>query len=119
MNRPGIVLVGHADAAVHLDALAGGEAGDVGGLGLGDGDEERRLRVAGVEQLRGLERGGAGDLDLAVKVRGAVLERLEFADRAAELLALGEIVDGHRRNPRRDPDQLRRRPGATGVERAH
>ena len=65
----------------------------------------------------GLERRGAGDLDLAVEMRGAVLKRLELADQLAELLALLEIIDGHRRCAGGDADQLGRGAGAAGVER--
>ena len=107
------MLVGHADAAVHLHAFLHRQRRDAAGLGLGDRDEQLRLRVAGIEQLRRLERRGAGDLDLAVEMRGAVLQRLELADQLAELLALLEIVEGHfagaRRRPR--PARPRRRRG--------
>ena len=92
--------------------------GDVRRLGLGDRDVELGALVAAVEQLLRLERRGAGDLDFAIEVRGAVLERLEFADQLAELLALLEIVDGHRRCARGDADQLGRGARAAGVERA-
>ena len=41
-----VMLVGHAYPAMHLNAFAGGEPGDVGRLGFGDGDEELGLFVA-------------------------------------------------------------------------
>src|SRR5258708_34454807 len=47
-----------------------------------------------MERLERLENGGGGDLDLDVKLRGAVLQRLEFADQLAKLLALLEVADG-------------------------
>src|ERR1700682_994819 len=47
-----------------------------------------------IERLQRLQHRGAGDLDLDVKLRGAVLQRLEFADQSAELLALLEVADG-------------------------
>src|ERR1700730_320578 len=47
-----------------------------------------------VQRLQRLQHRGAGDLDLDIELRGAMLQRLEFADRLAELLALLEIADG-------------------------
>ena len=87
------------------------------GLGLGDRDEQLGPLIAGIEQLRGLERRGAGDLDLAIEMRGAVLQRLELADRFAELLALLKIIEGHRGSAGGDSDQLGRRAGAAGIQR--
>ena len=77
----------HTDAAVHLYALLGYQSADaIDGVfscrhrafTLGLRTVERRCRVDG---------GGAGLLDLDGKVDHAMLQRLEFADRDAELLA--------------------------------
>ncbi len=45
-----------------------------------------------------------------------MLERLEFADQSAELLALLEIIDGHVHRPARHARALRRRADAPGGE---
>ena len=100
------MLVGHADAAVHLDTFLDGERGGFGGLRLGDRGHQLGARVARIEQLGRLERGGAGDLDLALEMRGAVLQRLIFANEAAELLALLEIIEGHLAGAGRDANKL-------------
>ena len=47
-----------------------------------------------------------------------MLQRLEFPDVFAELLALLEIVDGHVRGTGGDPDQFSRRTRAAGIESA-
>ncbi len=70
----------------------------------------------GVEQLRGLERSGPGNFDLAVEVCGSMLQRLEFADQAAELLALLQIFEGHLARAGRDADQLGRGARTSGIE---
>ncbi len=51
------------------------------------------LEIA-VQRLQRLQHRGAGDLDIDIELGGAVLQRLEFADQLAELLALLEIRDG-------------------------
>ena len=76
--------------------------------------------AAFVEQLLRLERRRAGDLELRIEMRGAVLQRLEFADQPAELLALLQIVDRHRPSTpsRRRPAPPRRRRGRRSSTRA-
>jgi len=50
-----VVLVGHADAAVHLDRFVGGEQERVGETRLGERDELRRLRAVLVDrEARGI-----------------------------------------------------------------
>ena len=51
-----------------------------------------------VERLQRLQHRGAGDLDIDIELGGAVLQRLEFADQLAELLALLEIRHGAAEN---------------------
>src|SRR4029078_3108841 len=46
-----------------------------------------------IEHLQRFEHRRAGDLDVDIELRSAMLQRLEFADRLAELLALLEIAD--------------------------
>src|SRR4051812_17939896 len=113
-----IIFVGHADAAVHLHALLHRQRRRSAGLRLGDRDHCLGIRAALVEQLLRLERRGAGDLQLGIEVGGAMLEGLELADEPPELLALLEIIDGHRHRCGTDADQLRSGAGAAGIEHA-
>src|SRR6266404_2311115 len=46
-----------------------------------------------IQRLQRFEHRRAGDFDVDIELRGAVLQRLEFADRLAELLALLEVAD--------------------------
>src|SRR3546814_20789180 len=84
-----------ADAAVHLHALAHRKVGSAAGLRLGDGNYQLCAFAALIEQLLRLHHRGARDFHLAIKVRGAVLERLKFADQLAELLAFLAVGYGH------------------------
>ena len=112
------MLVGHADAAVHLDAFPDRELGDVRGLGLGDRDVAARPRSSPASSSRAALSAAARAISISrIKVRGAVLKRLELADQLAELLALLEVIEGHRRRARGDADQLGRRAGASRAER--
>src|ERR1700680_3621046 len=79
-----IELVGHAHAAMHLHALLNRQRGRRAGARL-----RHRHRGAGIlkiciQRLQRFEYCGAGNLDLDIKLRGAMLQRLEFADRLAE-----------------------------------
>src|SRR5260221_6343535 len=83
-----LVLVGHADAAMKLDRLLADSAPGAAALDLGGGDGAAAL--AGVLRLR--HHGGeifhaARLLQGDEHVDGAMLERLERADRDTELLA--------------------------------
>src|SRR5580658_1389985 len=89
-----LVLVGHADAAMHLDAFVADEKKRVAGLGLGDAREFARIAGAGVDRAQRRDHRRARELDLAEHLRGAMLQRLEGADAHAELLAVFEILHG-------------------------
>src|SRR5437016_2089624 len=109
----GVHMVGLAIAM--FIALYGWGAGY---FGWSDPEHKVQLAlVAAVEQLRRLERRGPRDLDFGIKMRGAVLERLELADQFAELLALAEIVEGHRRGTASHADQLRCRARVSREQR--
>ncbi len=56
-------------------------------------DHQLARPAAVIEQLLRLHHRRAGDLDLRIEMRGAVLQRLEFADQLAELLARPEVVE--------------------------
>src|SRR5579872_1177534 len=83
-----VIFVRHSDAAMHLYAFAHGKVGDACSFGLCDRDIKWALLMVAVDQGRSLERRRTGNFDLAVKMCGAMLECLEFADQLAELLAL-------------------------------
>src|SRR3546814_9529599 len=71
-----------------------------------------RSFAALIEQLLRLHHRGARDFHLAIKVRGAVLERLKFADQLAELLAFLEVGDGHVHRTLADADEFGHSAGA-------
>src|SRR5258708_1526778 len=102
-----LVLVGHADAAMKLDRLLADSAPGAAALDLGGGDGAAAL--AGVLRLR--HHGGeifhaARLLQGDEHVDRAMLERLERADRDAELLARLEVLDGELVHDRHRADRL-------------
>jgi hypothetical protein len=108
----GVVLPGDADAAEHLDAVLG--------VGLGGLDPDARGDRGGDGQLAGIAiacgagRVGGGDrhlLGAAQHLGAQVLDRLEAADRLAELLAHFRIRD---RGVQRPPGDARRFGGQHG-----
>ena len=106
------MLPREADAAVELEAVADDEALAVAGRGLG----HRRGHGAAVVVLGDRERGEVGErggpLDGEVAVGQPVLERLERADRPAELLAvLGVLERGLEDGPARGHRGQRERGG--------
>src|SRR6267378_4354794 len=60
----------------------------------------------------------AGDFDLDIKLRGAMLQRLEFADRLAELLALLEVANGAAEHLLAEPDHFGGHRAAADIEYA-
>src|SRR5690606_18349182 len=113
-----VELVGHADAAVHLHRLLDGESAGGPGPRLGDGDVLGGAGRVLVEPRQGLGDRRPGELDLAVQVRGPMLQRLEFADELAELLALRQVGDGSGEDLVGDAEHLGRERRPTGVQRA-
>src|SRR3546814_16943939 len=71
-----------------------------------------RSFAALIEQFLRLHHRGARDFHLAIKVRGAVLERLKFADQLAELLAFLEVGAGHVHRTLTDAEEFGRSDGA-------
>src|SRR5690606_15243036 len=90
-----VELVGHADAAVHLNALARHPIERLPDLGLRQARELRDLlgAAAFVERGQRLEHTRFRQLHLAEHVGSTMLERLERANRYTELLALLQILD--------------------------
>src|SRR6185295_12933771 len=82
-----VVLPREPDTAVDLDALARDVTVRVRAVGLRHRGGERRLRDVVRDGPRRVVRRGLRTLDLDQHVRALVLDRLEAADRAAELLA--------------------------------
>ncbi len=92
----GVVLPGEPDAAVDLDALRGAAEEGLRAVRLRDGRRRRELRVvARVGHAGGVVRGRSRRLDRHEHVRKLVLDRLEGADRAAELHAGLGVFGGH------------------------
>src|SRR5947208_1911399 len=92
-----VVLVGHADAAVHLDRLVADEHVGVGAARLGGSRHAGHVGVVGpvVEGAVRRHHRGAGELDLHVQLGGAVPEGLEAADRDTELPAGLQVFQRH------------------------
>src|SRR3954465_9001810 len=87
-------LHGHADAAVQLNRLLTDEFSGLADLNLGGADGGRALlRVVEIAGHGGEHRHAARLLQRHEHVGGTVLQRLETADRHAELLAGLEILD--------------------------
>src|SRR5262245_49491660 len=82
-----VVLVGHPDAPVHLYALVADHHEGVGAPRLRHACQPCHTGVVGVLVQRAVrgENDGACELDLDELARRTVLERLEAADRHAEL----------------------------------
>ena len=91
----GVVLPGDTDAAEHLDAVLGvGLRGlDAGGRGDRGGDGKLRICVPG-GGLSGISRGHRDLLGAQQHLGAHVLDRLEAADRLAELFAHLRVLDG-------------------------
>ena len=89
------VLPGEADTPVQLHAFLGCQGGGVPAGRLGQGDRDRGVRVVVGQAGGGVPGRGPGLADGHPQVRGAVLQRLERADRAGELVPLLQVGDGH------------------------
>src|SRR5258708_22400412 len=114
-----LVLVGHADAAMKLDGLLADIAPGTAGLDLGGGDGAAALAF-----IRRLGHHG-GEIFHAARllqgdehVDGAMLERLEGADRDAELLARLQVLDCELVHHRHRADRLGGERGDGEVDRA-
>src|SRR6266849_7082582 len=113
-----IELVGHAHAAMHLHALLHRQRRGRTRARFCDRDRRACILKIRIERLQRLQHRGAGDLDLDVKLRGAVLQRLEFADQLAELLALLEIADGAAEHFLAEADHFRGHRAPADIEHA-
>src|SRR5687767_6964265 len=89
-----LVFEGHADAAVELNALLADEPARLADLHRGRGYRPGPLGGIGIVHAHGGEvRHAARLLQLHEEIDRAVLQRLEAADRHAELLARLEIIE--------------------------
>src|SRR5580692_2520862 len=82
-----IVFPGVSEAAVDLDALLRGPGEGLRAVDVGERGGERRVRLVVGDGRAGVLRRRPGALDLKQHRGALVLDRLERADRAAELLA--------------------------------
>src|SRR5204863_1274250 len=82
----------------------------------GDARPGRGLRI--VEHALGGEHRRLGELALYPEIDRAMLQRLEAADRFAELLARAQIVERHLEHALAEPGELRARGDERRIERA-
>ena len=102
-----VVLPGDADTTEHLDAVLGVGLGEFDARGRRDGSGDRQLRIVGVIGCAGRVTCGHRDLLGAQQhLRAHVLDRLEAADRLAELLANLRVFGGGLQCPSRQPGGL-------------
>jgi hypothetical protein len=111
------MLVGHADAAMHLHAFLDASAALRPALALATRTISSALSGRRSSSCAALSDAAARDFDLAVEMRGAVLQRLELANQLPELLALLEIVEGHVGCAGPTPTNSAAAPALSGVER--
>jgi hypothetical protein len=90
-EEPDVEIVGHTDAAMHLDGLGGGLVRGRAELGLGQAGQFRKVLAPFVQRLSGLEYHGLAHFDFRMQLSSAVLQRLE-ADGYAELFALLQVI---------------------------
>ncbi len=86
--------IGDAHAAMHLGGGARDEAADLGQMRLGVRGRQRGLGGNGIEGMGRIPDQRAGRLEFGRHLGAQMLDRLEGADDAVELLALLGIVHG-------------------------
>ena len=101
---------------MHLHAFLHRALGRGAGVRFCLRHDQRRLRRVFVHGLQRAEHERARELDVDVEFRGAMLQRLEFADRAVELPALLEVGERALEHGVSQSEQLRRDHRAPEVE---
>src|SRR5215204_5513436 len=94
-----VVLPGEADATVQLQRRSGDLAGHGGGVRRGHAGRGRRVVGTGVGGHRRRVRGRTHAHHLLGHARAGLLDRLEATDRAAELDADADVVEGQLEHP--------------------
>jgi hypothetical protein len=102
----GVVLVGEPDPPEHLDAGLGDRYRALEGDRRGDVGRERPLLVVSKGHRGDVPGSGGHRLRRLEHLGTQVLDRLEAADRLAELLAHLGVVDGDVEAPAGDPGRL-------------
>src|SRR6476660_5087764 len=87
-----VELISHAHAAMHLHALLHRARRGRARARLAYRHGRTGFGEVCIELLQRLHHRGPGDLDIDVELRGTMLQRLEFADELAKLLALLQIL---------------------------
>src|SRR5271156_3347951 len=105
-----VVLPGEADTTEGLDGLATDEALTIVGRGLGHGDSSGPVRRVLIDGGDGEVAQGACPLDGEEHVAHLVLDRLEGADRDAELLAVLDVGQQQLEKGVAGADRLEREP---------
>src|SRR5438034_301564 len=101
-----VVFPGEADAAVHLDGVAADLARGVADVRLRHRGRERAVLGAAGERPRCVVGRRVRVLDLQQHLGALVADRLEGADRLAELLAHLRVLHGHVQAPARGAQHL-------------
>src|SRR5262245_26155076 len=102
-----VELPGEADAPVHLNGVATDLARRPADVRLGHRGGEGGVRRPGTQRPGGVVRGGVRLLHLEQHLGAGVLDRLEAADRLAELLPRSGVLDTHLQGLARRPQHLR------------
>ena len=103
---------------MHLDRLLGDQQSAVRAARLAGGRDQRLVARGGAfESARRAVDRGPHHLRRHIEFHSAVLQRLERADRLAELLALPQIVERHVERALRQAEHFRRRRDPRLVER--
>src|SRR5213083_2500631 len=103
-----LVLPGEADSSVDLDRRLADRNRRLGGRGLRRSGCNGRLLVALGDAPGRPERERAGELELCVRIREPVRDRLVGANRSPELLSRRDVLDRELEGARRDPAGLER-----------
>ena len=112
-------VVGHAHAAVQLHGLLADVAARLPDHDLGGRNRSSALAPIGfVDPCGGQQGRGARLLDRDRHVGGAVLQRLEVADRLAELLARPQVLGRHLEQALHHADRFGTEPGDAAVDGA-
>ena len=118
MEQVHVVLPGKADAAMDLDRLAGDILAHIRGVGFRHRHRGRGLRGPFIHGPASVVSKRAGIFDRHHHVHAFVLDRLESADRLAELNARFSIIDRHVQRALRGPDNLRAQSGGGDIQGA-
>src|SRR3984893_13989638 len=94
-----VVVPGHPDPAVHLDAILDQLGASLGDVGLGDADDLTGVGGAVLDRPGGVDGDGLGGLEPQFHVGEAVLEGLIGRQCATERRTVESVLDGEVEDP--------------------